>query len=156
MFDLPDDAVKMAPYKFGNKFGLVVLSGSGDTSAITRWDRDTNTTSTTQVAEASDIAVNPYTGQNYVASQQNVLFRSLDGAVLKTVSMGDAASQLTLTADGTRLVTVVTPGNDDLIVNTISGVVYTCPKAVYTPSRRPNCSWPSPISALPATENHFE
>jgi len=106
VFDLPDDAVKMAPYKFGNKFGLLALSGSGETAAVTRWDKSTDTTSTVQLANASEIVVNPFTGQNYVASLNNIVFRSLDGTVVNTVDIGDAARQLTLTADGVHLIAV--------------------------------------------------
>jgi len=136
VFDLPDDAVKMAPYKFGNKFGLLVLSGNGDAAAITRWDNATNTTSTVQVPNASEIVVNPYTGQYYVASMQNVIFMSLDGTVLKTVDLGDTAGHLTLTADGNHLVAVVSAGNDSLIVDTITGVVSTGPRAIYPPTQQ--------------------
>lgn len=136
VFDLPDDAVKMAPYKFGNKFGLLVLSGSGNTAAITKWDKSTDTTSTVQVANASEIVVNPFTGQNYVASLNSIVFRSLDGTVVKTVDLLDQAKQLTLSVDGVNLIAVVSAGKDALMVDTISGVVSTGPKALYPPTQK--------------------
>jgi hypothetical protein len=136
VFDLPDDAVKMAPFKFGNKFGLLVLSGSGDTAALTKWDKSSDTTSTVQLANAGEIVVNPFTGQNYVASLNSIVFRSLDGTVLKTVDLGDTASQLTLTADGVHLIAVVSPGKDALVVDTITGVVSTGPAALYPPTQQ--------------------
>lgn len=136
VFDLPEDAVKMAPFSFGKKFGLLVLNGSGDTAAITKWDRETDTTNTVQVANASEIVVNPYTGENFVVSLQNILFRSLDGMVLKTIDLGQTARQLTLTADGIQLFAVVDPGQDMLIVDTISGNVSDGPKAIYPPSQQ--------------------
>lgn len=136
VFDLPDDAVRMAPYQFGNDFGLQVLSGSGSTAAVTKWDRTTNTTSTVQVADAVEIVVNPYTGSYYVASLQNVLFMSLDGAIIKTVALGDKASRLTLTADGVHLIAIVSPGNNALIVDTVTGVVSTGPTVVYPPTQQ--------------------
>jgi len=135
VFDLPDDALKMASYKFGNNFGLLVLSGSADTAAITKWDKSTYTTSTVKVANASEIVVNPFTGQNYVASLNNIIFRSLDGTVLKTVDLGDTAKQLTLTSDGVQLIAVVTPGQNALIVDTITGMISPGPEAVYPPTQ---------------------
>jgi len=138
VFDLPGDAVKMAPYKFGGKFGLMVLSGSGDTAAITKWDKSTNKTSTVQVANASEMVVNPFTGQNYVVSLQNVIFRSWDGTVLKTVDLGDTARQLTLTVNGNYLIAVISAGSDALIVDTITGTVSTGPQAIYpSPALQP-------------------
>jgi len=132
VFDLPGDAGKMAPYKFGGKFGLMVLSGSGGTAAITKWDKSTNKTSTVQVANASEIVVNPFTGQNYVASLQNIIFRSGDGTVLKTIDLGDTARQLTLTMNGNYLIAVVSAGSDALVVDTITGMVSTGPQAFYS------------------------
>lgn len=136
VFDLPEDALKMAPYKFGNKFGLLVLSGSGDTAAITKWDKSTDTTSSVQVANASEIVVNFFTGKNYVASLNNIVFRSLEGTILKTVGLADTARQLTLTADGVHLIAVVSAGKDALIVDTITGVVSTGPAALYPPTQQ--------------------
>lgn len=136
VFDLPDDAVKMAPYKFTNKFGLLALSGSGDTAAVTKWDKSTDTTSTVQVANAGEIVANPFTGQHYMANLQSIVFRSLDGTILKTVELGDTARQLTLTADGGHLIAVVSAGKDALIVDTITGVVSTGPAALYPPTQQ--------------------
>lgn len=136
VFDLPNDAVKMAPFEFGNKFGLLVLSGSGDSAAITRWYKSTGTTSTVQLANASEIVANPFTGQNYVVSLKSIAFRSLDGTVLKTVDLGDTASQLTLTPDGVHLIAVVSPGQNALIVDTITGVVSPGPEALYPPTQQ--------------------
>lgn len=137
VFDLPDDAVKIAHYMFGNQFGLLVLSGSGNEATITRWDKATNTTVTVQVADASELVVNPYTGQNYVISLENLLFRTLDGTLVRTVDLGDTASQLTLTADGNHLIAAVSAGNDALVIDTISGVFTTGPRAIYPPTQQP-------------------
>lgn len=136
VFDLPNDAVKITPYKFGNQFGLLVLSGSDSTAAVTKWDRTTNTTTTVQLANTVDIVANPYTGLYYAASLQNILFVSLDGIVLKTVALGDTANQLTLTTDGTHLICIVSPGKDALMVDTISGVVYPGPGTIYPPTQQ--------------------
>ena len=131
VFDLPNDAVKITPYKFGNQFGLLVLNGSGDNVAVTRWDKNTNTTNTVQLANTVDIVANPYTGQYYAASLQNVLFLNPDGTVLKTVALNDTVRQLTLTADGNNLITLVSSDQNALNVDTITGVSYNGPAAVY-------------------------
>ena len=73
VFDLPDDAVKISPFKFGSEFGLLVLTGSGSTVAITKWDIVTNTTSTIQVPDDSEMVAYLYTGRpsaTYPPTQQ--------------------------------------------------------------------------------------
>lgn len=136
VFDLPDDAVKITTFRVGKEPGLLVLSGRGENAAITRWDKATETSLTVRVADASEIVANPFAGRYYLASMQNVLFMSLDGTVLKTVNLGEAASQLTLTADGTHLIAVVGDGHDALLIDTISGVVSPGPKANYPPTQQ--------------------
>ncbi|NLI13369.1 YncE family protein [Pelotomaculum propionicicum] len=136
VFDLPDDAVKITPFKFGNEFGLLVLTGSGNSASITKWDIITSTTSTVQVPDASEIVACPFSGKNYVVSTQNILIRTLDGTVIKTVVLEDTATQLTLTADGTHLVAVVGPGQDAKIIDTLTGVVSAGPSAIYPPTQQ--------------------
>lgn len=136
VFDLPEDAVKMAPYRFAGKFGLFVLSGSEDTATITKWDKSTDTTGTVQIPNASEIVANPFTGQNYIVALQDVIFRSPNGTVIKTVTLDDTARQLTLMSDGNHLVALTSPGNDALIVDTITGVVSSGPRAVYPPTQQ--------------------
>ncbi|WP_066632964.1 YncE family protein [Desulfolucanica intricata] len=136
VFDLPNDAEKITHYKFGEQFGLLVLSGSGDTAKVTKWDKGTNTTSTVDIANAVDIVANPFTGYYYVASQQNILFLSPEGAVLQTVNLGDTAQQLTLTADGKLLTAIFSAGKDAVIVDTITGITYTGPGTVYPPTQQ--------------------
>lgn len=132
VFDMPGEVVKMAPYNLGSKSGLLVLNGSGETAAITRWEKSTGTTSAMQLPDASELVVNPFTGENYVVSLADIVIRSLEGSVLRTVNLDDTARQLTLSADGIHLVAVFSAGKDALVVDTITGEVSPGPKAAYS------------------------